>query len=85
MNLATPPRHPLHPQALEQYLHVCVLAALAAASAASGRLPDKFNSAIQPLMNSLRREPQLRLQVGARGVRECGVGGAGVGGLGAWR
>eukprot|EP00198_Chlamydomonas_reinhardtii_P002616 XP_001691952.1 SNF2 superfamily protein [Chlamydomonas reinhardtii] len=57
--------------ALEQYLHVCVLAALAAASAASGRLPDKFNSAIQPLMNSLRREPQLRLQeVCAGGLAE---------------
>ncbi len=53
------------PQALEQYLHVSSLAALASSLVHSGQLPDRFNTLIQPLMNCLRREPQLRLQVGA--------------------
>ncbi|GFR50408.1 hypothetical protein Agub_g12625, partial [Astrephomene gubernaculifera] len=58
-------------QALEQYLHVTALASLAAACVHSGALPDKFNTVIQPLMNCLRREPQLKLQeVCADGLAE---------------
>lgn len=66
---------PCHPrvtaQALEQYLHVSSLAALASSLVHTGQLPDRFNTLILPLMNCLRREPQLRLQVGA--CSGCGV------------
>ncbi|KAG2490891.1 hypothetical protein HYH03_010808 [Edaphochlamys debaryana] len=58
-------------QALEQYLHVTALASMAAAAVHSGRLPEKFNTVILPLMNSLRREPQMKLQeVCAGGLAE---------------
>ncbi|PNH08544.1 TATA-binding protein-associated factor [Tetrabaena socialis] len=58
-------------QALEQYLHVTAAASMAAACVHSGVLPEKFNTVIQPLMNCLRREPQLRLQgVCAGGLAE---------------
>ena len=47
---------------VQAYLHSAVLAALAAAVVASGQLPPKFNAVIQPLMASVRKEPEAGLQ-----------------------
>jgi hypothetical protein len=50
-------------QVFEQYLHAGTLASCAAASVRAGPLPQKLNQIIQPLMTSLRKEPELEIQV----------------------
>ena len=49
-------------QAAEAAMHASTLAALASAAVVAGPLPAKLNSIIQPLMGSVRKEPQEALQ-----------------------
>ena len=48
--------------AAEAATHATTLAALAGAAVAAAPLPGKLNSIIQPLMGSVRKEPQPGLQ-----------------------
>ncbi|GAX73980.1 hypothetical protein CEUSTIGMA_g1430.t1 [Chlamydomonas eustigma] len=49
-------------QVFEQYLHAGAMASCAAASVRAGPLPQKLNQIIQPLMTSLRKEPESEMQ-----------------------